>query len=86
MPRKNKSENQNTYHFKVRYNDELEGEEKEKLFRTCKDIEEVFNICRQTVYNYYMGISKNKKHRTIINIEKLNPPIERYKKIMVHFD
>lgn len=85
MPRKAKSQNENTYHFKVIYNDELEDEEKEKLFRTCKEIEEVFKICRQTVYNYYMGITK-KKHKTIMRIEKLNPPIERYKRIMIHFD
>tara|TARA_R100001594_G_scaffold150266_1_gene210780 strand:- start:967 stop:1224 length:258 start_codon:yes stop_codon:yes gene_type:complete len=85
MPRHKGCKNNTTYHFKVIYDDYFEGE-KEKLFRTCGDIEETFKISRSTIYNYYMNISKTISHNTIISIEKLNPPIERYKKILVEFD
>ena len=85
MPRSHGSKNSNTYHFKVVYNDYFHGE-RAKLFKTCNDIEKTFKISRGSIYNYYMGISKEKKHDTILNIEKLNPPIERYKKILVSFD
>ena len=85
MPRHKSSENSNTYHYKVKYNDSLEGE-KEKLFRTCKEIEEVFGVSRSTVYNYYMKIGKTKKHKDILEVEKLNPPLERFKRILIEFD
>lgn len=85
MPRKPNCVNKNTYHFEVTYNDDFEGV-KSKYFRTCVDIEETFQISRATIYNYYMGIVKEKKHKTILDIKKLNPPIQRYKKIIVDFD
>jgi hypothetical protein len=85
MPRHKGSKNSNTYHYKVIYNDFFTGE-REKLFRTCDDIEKTFKISRSSIYNYYMGISKTKSHETIVDIKKLNPPIERYKKILVSFD
>ncbi len=85
MPRKAKSLNENTYHYLVEYADEFHGLT-EKYFRTCQEIEDTFGICRQTIYNYYMGLSKTKKNTIIKQIKKLNPPVERYKKIVVNFD
>ena len=85
MVRQKGAKNNTTYHYKVIYDDYFEGE-KIKLFRTCKDIEETFKVCRSTIYNYYMNVTKTKIHNCILSIEKLNPPIERYKKILVEFD
>tara|TARA_R110000822_G_scaffold7359_1_gene30102 strand:+ start:2581 stop:2682 length:102 start_codon:yes stop_codon:yes gene_type:complete len=33
-----------------------------------------------------MGIVKTKKHESIMEIKKLSPPVERYKRILVEFD
>ena len=85
MPRSFGSKNSNTYHYKVVYHDHFHGE-RSKLFKTCNDIQKTFQISRASIYNYYMGLSKNTKHESIVNIEKLNPPVERYKKILVSFD
>tara|TARA_R110002126_G_scaffold89953_2_gene214703 strand:- start:286 stop:543 length:258 start_codon:yes stop_codon:yes gene_type:complete len=85
MPRTNNSTNNSTYHYEVVYNDSFEGE-KTKLFRTCSEIQELFKISKSSVYNYYMGIVKTKKHESIMEIKKLSPPVERYKRILVEFD
>ncbi len=85
MGRSRNSKNQNTYHYKVIYQDYFEGRT-EKLFRTVDDIQEIFKISRSSVYNYYMKVNKNKKHDVIHEIEKLNPPIQRFKRIVVDFD
>ena len=69
MPRQEGSKNENTYHYKVYYRDSFEGE-KEKLFRTCEDIQKLFKISKSSVYNYYMGISKTKAHESILEIKK----------------
>ena len=85
MPRTNNSTNNNTYHYEVVYNDSFDGE-KTKMFRTCQEIQEIFKISKSSVYNYYMGIVKTKKHESIMEIRKLSPPVERYKKILIEFD
>tara|TARA_Y100000361_G_C11158140_1_gene345524 strand:- start:603 stop:863 length:261 start_codon:yes stop_codon:yes gene_type:complete len=86
MPRRPDALNENTYHFKVTYFDELHEKEVEKLFRTQKEIGEVFKISRSTIYNYYMNLAKGRAKQNIHKIEKLTPPIQRFKKIVVEFD
>ena len=85
MPRQEGSKNENTYHYQVYYMDSFEGE-KSKLFRTCADIQKLFKISKSSVYNYYMGLSKNKSHESMLEIKKLNPPIQRFQKIIINFD
>jgi len=85
MGRSKNSKNHNTYHYKVEYVDYFEGQT-EKLFRTVEDIQSIFKISRSSVYNYYMNVNKKKQHDVIINIQKLSPPIERFKRIVVDFD
>jgi hypothetical protein len=70
MPRRPDSLNENTYHFKVVYFDELHDEERIKLFRTQNEISEVFKISRSTIYNYYMNLSANRTKQNILKIEK----------------
>lgn len=86
MPRRPAALNENTYHFKVLYWDELQDREVEKLFRTQKEIGEVFKISRSTIYNYYMNLAKGRAKKNIHKIEKLSPPVQRYKRIIVNFD
>ena len=77
MPRRPDALNENTYHFKVLYYDELQDKEVEKLFRTQKEIGELFKISRSTIYNYYMNLSKGRAKQNIRKNTKLSIDRER---------
>ena len=85
MPRGN---NLSNYHFKVSYRNGLTDEdtEKQKHYRTCKEIETEFGLSRHQVYNIYTGITKVGEKSLVTKIEKLKEPIPVYKKVLVSFD
>ena len=88
MPRTKDSANESNYHFLVYYKEDPESDEEDrkKYYKTTSDISKEFGISRSTIYNYYMNLSANRTKQNILKIEKLSPPIQRFKKIVVDFD
>ena len=98
MPR---TENQSNYHYKAKIRDKNSKEDfYVKYFLTMKDAAQFFGCAKSTCYDRlyqsdYWTAEKKDLHsnrwRYIKNyeleyFEKLDPPLPRFQKIMVHFD
>ena len=97
MPR---TENQSNYHYKAKIRDKNKNEEfYTKYFLTMNDASTFFGAAKSTCYDRlyppdktaeYKNLQSN-RWRFIKNYEidyfyKLEPPVPKYQKIMVHFD
>lgn len=91
MPR---TENLNTYHYRVNYID-TDGDaskELQKYFKTAKEACEYFNISKSTFYSYgatspiARDTRRTKSNKQMTTMCKLENPLPVYEKIMVHFD
>lgn len=69
------------YQYKVIYG----KDNKVKTYSSIKDITQEFNISKEMIVNIYSSIS-NIKHPSISSIERIAPPLQQKKKIVVSFD
>ena len=99
MPR---TENQSNYHYVARIRDKNSNEDfYNKYFLTMKDASQFFGCAKSTCYDrlyngHYWSNGKKThdcstrwkylKNYELDLFEKLDPPLPRFQKIMVHFD
>lgn len=90
MPR---TQNLNTYHYRVNYIDKDTDPNKElqKYFKTAKEACDFFSISKSTFYSYSSNNNtkesrRSKSNKIMKTMSKLENPLPVYEKIMVHFD